>query len=917
MTVLRSREIVTAQSPPKTRKRVVEPSTPAKTHEPSTHQSSPAMSVTPPSHSPDPNPNLLGLESDPVAVTRAIRRRSLRLASKLNPHEGSVQVSVLVSGGHRKRKIVAGENDGEAESENMGRGLDLGAKKDEVCDSRGKKVRVLVVNEGVKEKKMGLGGLGSVADRVTELGETELGFEEEEKEEVRKKGVRSLGESGYSTDLGSFGNVVSSTKAKRNRKLNSKFSASVVVDEDEGGKGYLNLRSGKRVAKRSIDRGVESDGDDSVHGREEGGIYKEGDELEKGPSGNQNVGVKTRRRLSSEEKGKGKLVTGGLSLNGGDPVEMGLKPKARNSKYNENAGENGPKGRRRLGREEKGKGKLVEDNILSNSSDTEVKNLVHNAVSEDIHLPENVALKDEMQVTETNTRASQSRGRYLERFRDIARKNATRFAHFTSQEEEEEENHFSSEADEEMPAQEAVPEVEDWPGPFSTAMKIIKERAMKLNILEENPSSDKIRPTNVLWVPKQRQVDRTKPLLPSLQELCMKILVKHADAICSLENVPDAMRHRLSQLLCDSRRMNNHFFDLLVCGSPTEIRVRDSSWLTEEQFTKSFGQCDTNKLTVLQLDQCGRCMPDYVLHATLARSLNSLPALTIISLKGACRLSDIGLSALVSSAPALRSINLSQCSLLTSTGIASVADSLGSDLRELYIDDCQNIDAMLVLPALKKLERLEVLSLAGIQTVCDDFVRELMIVRGQSMKELVLSDCVKLTDSSLKAIAETCFGLVALDLVNLCKLTDFALGYLVNGCLAIQTLKLCRNAFSDEAIAAFLETSGDSLKELSLNNVNKVGHSTAISLAKHSRKLLSLDLSWCRNLTNEALGLIVDSCLLLRVLKLFGCTQITNVFLDGHSNPKVQIIGLKMTPILEHLEVPYPQEGLLHYSSVP
>lgn len=135
-------------------------------------------------------------------------------------------------------------------------------------------------------------------------------------------------------------------------------------------------------------------------------------------------------------------------------------------------------------------------------------------------------------------------------------------------------------------------------------------------------------------------------------------------------------------------------------------------------------------------------MPDYILLATLARSPSSLPLLTTLSMSGACRLSDVGLGSLASSAPALQSINLSQCSLLTSTSVETLADSLGSVLRELYIDDCQSIDAMTILPALKKLEHLEVLSLSGIQTVCDDFVREFIVARGHNMKELVLTDCV-------------------------------------------------------------------------------------------------------------------------------------------------------------------------------
>uniref|UniRef100_A0A6N2MS22 F-box/LRR-repeat protein 15-like leucin rich repeat domain-containing protein n=1 Tax=Salix viminalis TaxID=40686 RepID=A0A6N2MS22_SALVM len=370
----------------------------------------------------------------------------------------------------------------------------------------------------------------------------------------------------------------------------------------------------------------------------------------------------------------------------------------------------------------------------------------------------------------------------------------------------------------------------------------------------------------------------------------------------------NALRHRLCN--CSVILGNEcHILALLVHGSPMEIRIEDCSWLAEEEFTKVFEVCDSLNLT------CGRCMADYTLLATLARSPSSLPRLTTLSIRGACRLSDAALSSLVSSRPALQSLNLSQCSLLTSASIDTLADSLATSLAELYIDDCQSIHPMLILPALKKLEHLEVLSLSGIQTIDDNFLREFIISLCHNIKELVLTDCVKLTDSLMKVIAENCSKLCALDLGNLRKLTDSALGFLANACREIHTLKLCRNAFSDEAIAAFVETSGEILKELSLNNVKKAGHSTALSLAR-SRRLVSLDLSWCRNLTNEALGLIVDSCLSLKVLKLFGCSQVTNVFIDGHSNSDVQIIGLKMSRVLEHVRVPELQQFPLRYSSV-
>lgn len=134
-------------------------------------------------------------------------------------------------------------------------------------------------------------------------------------------------------------------------------------------------------------------------------------------------------------------------------------------------------------------------------------------------------------------------------------------------------------------------------------------------------------------------------------------------------------------------------------------------------------------------------MPDYVILATLAQSQGHLPRLTSLSVSGACRLSDVGLRPLISSAPALRSINLSQCSLLTSESLFILAESLRSLLKELYLDECQGIDAALILPALVELEHLEVLSVAGIHTVCDEFVKDYIIARGHNMKELVLKDC--------------------------------------------------------------------------------------------------------------------------------------------------------------------------------
>ncbi|KAI3833408.1 hypothetical protein MKW92_017598, partial [Papaver armeniacum] len=44
---------------------------------------------------------------------------------------------------------------------------------------------------------------------------------------------------------------------------------------------------------------------------------------------------------------------------------------------------------------------------------------------------------------------------------------------------------------------------------------------------------------------------------------------------------------------------------------------------------------------------------------------------------------------------------------------------------------------------------------------------------------------------------------------------------------------------------------------------------------------------------------------------------ITSEFVNGHSNKCVQMVGLQLTPLLEHLNVLGQQEAALRYSSVP
>ncbi|KAK9076867.1 hypothetical protein SSX86_005201 [Deinandra increscens subsp. villosa] len=407
-----------------------------------------------------------------------------------------------------------------------------------------------------------------------------------------------------------------------------------------------------------------------------------------------------------------------------------------------------------------------------------------------------------------------------------------------------------------------------------------------------------------------------RPVAPSLLHLSLDVLVKNADAISSFDHVPEWLRRKVTNLLCDTHRMDIQILELLFKGSPTEIRVKNCSWMTQKQLIDTLGNSSLQHLRVLQLDYCGQCSFDDIIPKSLARSPNSLPFLGILSLKGAARLSDNTLKPLFISAPLLQSINLSQCTLLTHTAIKIVHHYLKDNLKELYIDECPRIEARHSVFSIMKLNQLEVLSVAGIETISDEFVTLVTLSCGQKLKELNLAGCVMLTNSCLQSIGDFCPILCSLDVSNLYHLTDLGLCYLAVGCKSLESLNVTRADFSDELFAAFLETSGKSLKELSLNHVSKVSFNTAFSLANFSRNLVSLDVSWCRDLTDEAIGFITDNCSSLKLLKIFGCTQLTESFLFGHVNSQVRIVGRDLVPLLERVNMLEPDEILLHHSSL-
>lgn len=611
MTVLRSREILSTVtpklSPPLALKNVVtEPVTPSKTSE-FLNQSS--NSTTPSSSSPTQGCGHLdigfgsGGGSIMVSESGTVRRLSARLAKKegISYYLGNVEV---VSA--KRKKVEGASLNGEFDVRNLGK-------------------RVSDLKLGV-ESSDGIPDAIIIPQILQDLGDG--GVTEMDKDGEKIKDSGSVAKLGFGYDIETFMvETVNNGRRKRRFSMEVKALGFESCKEEEVERGILSLRSGKRVVKRGMKDDVGCAGNllEGIENSEESGVVLSSDVLVESMSvanmeEDENDLLKE-GRFSRGEKGKGKVGCETLVINGSAPVNFELDdriglslgdsnqdainlPKSADSKeVVEDKGsvviETGVKTRGRLSIEEKGKMKLglkASSSSCINTVELKAENINGSNVSGSYHSAANKALQDGLEVRDTNVTVNDTRSAYRERFQKIARRNASRFAHFSSQDELG--SHAHDATGREIPLPESNSGIEDWPGPFSTAMKIIKDRESSRTGEQHGTSTDKSEAVELKWIPNNHESCKHQKQVPSLQELCLSVLSKNADAITSLDFVPDALRHKICWFLCDSRGMDGHFLELLVHGTPTEIRIRDCSWLSEELFTKTFEGCDASKLTV-------------------------------------------------------------------------------------------------------------------------------------------------------------------------------------------------------------------------------------------------------------------------------------------------------------------------------
>jgi len=178
------------------------------------------------------------------------------------------------------------------------------------------------------------------------------------------------------------------------------------------------------------------------------------------------------------------------------------------------------------------------------------------------------------------------------------------------------------------------------------------------------------------------------------------------------------------------------------------------------------------------------------------------------------------------------------------------------------------------------------LDLSGLK-LSDDQMLKILQSNGGTLTNLVVNGCEKLTNKSIGAIGEHCRSLLRLGVEELYGVTPDAITNLfasANYVSGLEEVSLNRTYANDDTVVALAVACGSSLRKLGMHSLSEITDMSLVALTKFSSSnLQEIELSFCRKFTDDGLGQLVDSCPRIRRLDLWGCTQVTDRFYDGHS----------------------------------
>nr|XP_020635726.1 F-box/LRR-repeat protein 17 [Pogona vitticeps] len=239
------------------------------------------------------------------------------------------------------------------------------------------------------------------------------------------------------------------------------------------------------------------------------------------------------------------------------------------------------------------------------------------------------------------------------------------------------------------------------------------------------------------------------------------------------------------------------------------------------------------------------------------------------------QLSDTSIIAVASQCPQLQKVHVGNQDRLTDEGLKQ----LGSECRELkdiHFGQCYKISdegMIIIAKGCLKLQRI--------------YMQENKLVTDQSVKAFA-EHCPELQYVGFMGCSVTSKGVIhltnlrnlsSLDLRHITELDNETVMEIVKRCKNLTSLNLCLNWIINDRCVEVIAKEGQNLKELYLVSC-KITDYALIAIGQYSMTIETVDVGWCKEITDQGATQIAQSSKSLRYLGLMRCDKVNEITVE-------------------------------------
>ncbi|XP_004841819.1 F-box/LRR-repeat protein 17 isoform X2 [Heterocephalus glaber] len=239
------------------------------------------------------------------------------------------------------------------------------------------------------------------------------------------------------------------------------------------------------------------------------------------------------------------------------------------------------------------------------------------------------------------------------------------------------------------------------------------------------------------------------------------------------------------------------------------------------------------------------------------------------------QLSDTSIIAVASHCPLLQKVHVGNQDKLTDEGLKQLGSKC-RELKDIHFGQCYKIsdEGMIVIAkGCLKLQRI--------------YMQENKLVTDQSVKAFA-EHCPELQYVGFMGCSVTSKGVIhltklrnlsSLDLRHITELDNETVMEIVKRCKNLSSLNLCLNWIINDRCVEVIAKEGRNLKELYLVSC-KITDYALIAIGRYSMTIETVDVGWCKEITDQGATLIAQSSKSLRYLGLMRCDKVNEVTVE-------------------------------------